>query len=371
MKDSIGIYIHVPFCLSKCPYCDFYSVKSEKPLIAAYTSAVCRAIRHSGVDGRRVDSVYFGGGTPSLLDADALLEIMEEIRTAFDFDEPEITLEANPATVGGEKLRNLREIGFNRISFGVQSADDTELSALGRLHTAEGAARSILAAKDAGFENISADLMLGIPRQTRESLSQSIEFLTALLVTHISAYMLKVEDGTDFAVSGERELCPGDDELAEIYLDCVKELEDSGFYQYEISNFAKKGMESRHNLRYWRCWEYLGIGPSAHSFIGGKRFYMQRDLDSFINAENPMTLAVQDGEGGGFEEYAMLRLRLREGLNLTDAWEKFGVDASKIAKKATALEKRGLLDFKNNVISLTPQGFLLSNSVTSDLLMYC
>lgn len=369
MKDSIGIYIHVPFCLSKCPYCDFYSGKTEKSLIAAYSGAVCRAIRHSGVNGRRVDSIYFGGGTPSLLDAKALSEILEETGKEFDLQEPEVTLEANPATVDGDKLRKLREIGFNRISFGVQSAVDAELASLGRLHTAEDAARSVLAANNAGFENISADLMLGIPRQTRESLKRSIGFLTALPVTHISAYMLKIEEGTAFAESAERKLCPGEDELAEIYLDCVKELEGRGFYQYEISNFAKKGMESRHNLKYWRCVEYLGIGPSAHSFLGGQRFYIPRDLDSFINAETPMTLAVQNGEGGGFDEYAMLRLRLCEGLDLTEAGERFGVETGSIAKKATALERHGLLVFKNNVISLTPQGFLLSNAVTAELLV--
>lgn len=368
MKEPVGVYIHVPFCLSKCPYCDFYSVKSDSSLIESYVAAVCRAIKHSGEDGRRVDSIYFGGGTPSLLDKKYLSGILEALDRTFVFAGPEITLEANPAAALVRGLRGLRSAGFNRISFGVQSAVDAELSALGRLHTAEDARRSILAANDAGFENISADLMLGVPRETGESLKHSIDFLTDLPLSHISAYMLKIEEGTAFAKSGERMLCPDEDSAAEIYLDCVKALEGEGFSQYEISNFAKKGMESLHNLKYWRCEEYLGIGPSAHSFISGRRFYTPRNLKSFIEAGNPASLVVSDGDGGGFEEYAMLRLRLCEGLDLTVAAKKFGMDTEKIAKKAAVLERQGLLSLKKNIISLTPKGFLLSNPVTANLL---
>lgn len=371
MKSPVGVYIHVPFCLSKCPYCDFYSQAADSSLLEAYVDAVCRAVRHSGEDGRRVDSIYFGGGTPSLLDEKSLSRILEALDRIFVFTKPEITLEANPGTADGRKLRGFRVAGVNRVSFGAQSALDAELKALGRRHASDDTKRSILAAVEAGFENISADLMLGIPRQTRESLKQSVDFLAGLPLSHISAYMLKTEDGTAFAESGERMLCPDEDVSAEIYLDCVEALESRGFSQYEISNFAKKGMESRHNLKYWRCEEYLGIGPSAHSFIDGKRFYMPRDLKSFIEAENPVSLAVLDengGEGGGFEEYAMLRLRLCEGLDLNETAKNFGADTQRIAKKAAALEKQGLLSFKNNIISLTPRGFLLSNPVTASLL---
>lgn len=364
MKASIGIYIHVPFCLSKCPYCDFYSEKASEKKVADYVAAICRAVKQSDVKDRIADSIYFGGGTPSLLSAADFDVILGQIGKMFVLRDPEITLEANPATIDGDKLRDLRALGFNRISFGVQSAVDAELSALGRLHTAEDAACSVLAAKNAGFENISADLMLGIPHQNRESLRKSVEFLTALPLTHVSAYMLKVEAGTPFAKSKERKLCPNDDMLADIYLDCVKLLADKGFEQYEISNFAKKGYESRHNLKYWRCEEYLGIGPSAHSFIDGERFYTPGYLAAFIKSD-----IVQDGDGGGFEEYAMLRLRLCEGLNLAEAEALFGVNTGRIAKKATALAERGLLNFENNLIALTAQGFLLSNAVTAELLM--
>lgn len=366
MENSIGIYMHVPFCLSKCPYCDFYSAAGSPD--ESYTEAVCRAISHSGLNGRVADSIYFGGGTPSLLDAKHLSKILNTVDKTFVLDDPEITLESNPATAGLKELREFRKAGVNRVSFGVQSAVDAELSALGRLHTADDARFSILAAQAAGFENISADLMLGIPRQTMESLKLSMYFLMDLPLSHISAYMLKIEAGTTFAGNGTLSLCPDEDGFAEMYLECVKTLEGRGFFQYEISNFAKKGMESRHNLIYWRCGEYFGIGPSAHSFIGGKRFYIPRDTDAFIKAENPMSLAVSDGEGGGFEEYAMLRLRLCEGLDLSEAGKRFRVDTDKIAKKATALKKQGLLSFKNNVVSLTPEGFLISNAVTADLL---
>lgn len=368
MKESLGIYIHVPFCVSKCPYCDFYSVKADASAIEAYVDAVCRSINCSENRGT-VESVYFGGGTPSLLDARHIDRILKTIKECFFMSDAEITVEANPAATLAHELSGLRDAGVNRVSFGVQSGNDSELKALGRLHTVGDAKSSIIAAKNAGFENISADLMLGIPHQTRASLTESIHFLTGLPLSHISAYMLKIEQDTPFYKQNKLELCPGEDVLAEMYLDCVKMLEASGFLQYEISNFAKVGKESRHNLKYWHCEEYLGIGPSAHSYKDGRRFYLPRDIDAFINAENPMTLAVFDGDGGDFEEYAMLRLRLKEGLDLRKATEKFGIKTDNVAKKATVLEKRGLLTFENNIIALTPQGFLLSNAVTAELLL--
>lgn len=370
MKESLGLYIHVPFCVSKCPYCDFYSVRADESVIKSYVDAVCRAIRHAGANGGTLGSVYFGGGTPSILSTGHINRILEAIREYFVLSEAEITVEANPAVTLAHELGGLRASGVNRISFGVQSAIDSELKALGRLHTAQDAKNSIIAAKDAGFENISADLMLGIPHQTRESLAQSINFLNGLPLLHISAYMLKIEQGTPFYRQNVLELCPDEDELAEMYLDCVKMLEAGGFLQYEISNFAKAGKESRHNLKYWRSGEYLGIGPSAHSYKDGRRFYLPRDINAFTEAENPMNLAVFDGDGGDFEEYAMLRLRLKEGLDLRRTAEKFGIKTDNIAKKATALEKRGLLTFENNRIALTPHGFLLSNAVTAELLLF-
>lgn len=365
MKSQIGLYIHVPFCLRKCPYCDFYSVPIDGETADAYTEAVLRAIRHS--EPRAVESIYFGGGTPPLLGTKRLAAIIEEAARRFDIArDAEITLEANPAAE--LDLPAYRGMGFNRISFGVQSAVDSELQSLGRLHTAAEAAQAVNAAAAAGFANISADLMLAIPGQTEESLRESVRFLAELPVSHISAYLLKIEEGTAFFENGTGLPCPDEDETARLYLECVGLLESSGFRQYEISNFAKSGAESRHNLNYWRCGEYLGLGPAAHSHLGGERFFFPRELQAFINAENPLDTAVPDGAGGGLEEYAMLRLRLSEGLNLRTCAEKFGADTSVIAQKARALERNNLLAARGEVIALTPRGFLLSNAVTAELL---
>jgi len=358
-----GLYIHVPFCLSKCPYCDFYSVKPGASALTAYTDAVCRVLSDSKHASKPVDTVYFGGGTPVLLGGKNLSLILETAAKHFRFTEPEVTIEANPAAIAADGLASLRLSGFNRVSFGVQSGADEELAALGRLHTAAQARQSILDAETAGFSDISADLMLGIPHQTAQSLNRSLDFFGALPLTHVSAYMLKIEQNTAFY---ERGVVIDEDALADIYLSTVERLSAFGFAQYEISNFAKNGAVSRHNLKYWTLGEYLGIGPSAHSFIGGKRFFIPRGLKSFLQAEDPMSLAVPDGDGGGFEEYAMLRLRLCEGLNLAEAAERYSVDTDKIAKKTKPLT--GLVKMENGIISLTSRGFLLSNAVTAALL---
>lgn len=367
MKIPIGLYIHVPFCLSKCPYCDFYSQKFDDDFADDYANAVCRAIEKSPFCGRGVDTVYFGGGTPVLLGAERLGIILGQAAKSFKLITPEITLEANPAATLTGELAKLRGAGFNRVSFGVQSAIDGELKALGRLHTAADARGCILAAYEAGFNNISADLMLCVPEQTPESLCESIDFISGLPIAHVSAYMLKIEGGTPFSQLAPDSF-PDEDTVSQMYLDCVQTLAQHGFEQYEISNFAKNSAGSRHNLKYWRCEEYLGIGPSAHSFMDGKRFYLPRDTQAFVQAENPMLLTVPDGEGGGFEEYAMLRLRLCEGLNLNESVKLYGAVLPAITKKARKLEQNGLLTIKNGVVSLTPKGFLLSNSVIANLL---
>lgn len=367
---SFGLYFHVPFCVSKCPYCDFYSIKFDDTLAEAYTAAVCRALQSSRAlyGGRISDTVYFGGGTPSLLGAQRLSRILGEAAKQFSFSDPEITLEANPGTVSTDLLKDLRYAGFNRISFGVQSGIDCELKALGRLHDAAEARSCVLNAQKAGFQNISADLMLGIPLQTRSSLRQSIGFLTELPLSHISAYMLKIEESTPFAAQNKSVLCADEDETAGMYLDCVEHLAHHGFTQYEISNFARGGAVSRHNLKYWLGEDYLGIGPSAHSLMDGKRFYAPRELIAFTTAENPFSLTVPDGDGGGFEEYVMLRLRLCEGLDTSKSEQLFGVHSGRLIEKARPFEKAGLLVVEEGVISLTPRGFLLSNSIIAELL---
>ena len=357
--SRLGIYIHVPFCGRKCAYCDFYSVNWSKSAAVDYTAAVLRNIRHYGDKARTVDTVYFGGGTPSLLTAEQISSIISEIRSCFALEESaEITLEANPCTLSAEKLAELRKIGINRLSIGVQSMIDRELKILGRMHTAERAEQAVLEAARAGFDNISCDLMIALPDQKPEDMRFSIDRLAALPIQHISAYILKTEDGTPFDCAEIRDRHPDEDSTAELYLAMVELLEKQGFMQYEVSNFAKEGFESRHNTRYWKCLDYLGIGPAAHSCYEGKRFAVERDLSAFIAAD-VQQVTVTDESPCGFEEFAMLRLRLKEGLILDDVPE----HRAELLKKLPPLIKEGYAETDGERIWLTPKGFLMSNSV--------
>lgn len=350
----VGLYIHVPFCLAKCPYCDFYSVKYSREKAEQYKNAVIRNIKHYQMSDTVFDTVYFGGGTPILL----WREICEIIKHIHISDNCEITVEANPSCCTEEALAALRQAGVNRLSLGIQSFDDCELSALGRRHSGDKAEKAVLLAHDCGFKNISADLMLATPGQTEESLKKSLERYCALPVSHISAYMLKIEENTPFANSDLN--LPDEDETCELYLHTVKTLTEKGFKQYEISNFARDGMESRHNLKYWHCEEYVGIGPAAHSYLNGRRFYVDRDLQGFI--DSPVQREITDEEqAGGFEEYAMLKLRLAEGLSFEEC-AAFGVDKQVILQRCKKIPDR-LISIDKEKVCLTPKGFLLSNQI--------
>lgn len=353
-----GLYIHVPFCLSKCPYCDFYSIKYNKETANSYTEAVIRNIQHYG---RGFDTVYFGGGTPFLLWG-KICEILSFIDITKD---AEITVEANPCTADAKSLTALRKAGVNRISFGVQSLNDSELKALGRRHDASTAINAVKTAKKQGFDNISADIMLGTPGQTSESAAQTIHQLSLLPVTHISAYMLKIEENTPFA-KAKLEL-PDEDEICSIYLKSTELLNNLGFDQYEISNYAKKGFSCRHNLKYWNCEEYLGIGPAAHSYYNGKRFFAPRDLNAFISSEYQKTI-TEDQKPCGHEEYAMLRLRLTEGLSLSE-YEELGGDADAMKRVLSTIPYE-YFSINGDTLSLTPKGFLVSNMIIGRLLGY-
>ena len=295
-ETNPGVYIHVPFCAAKCPYCNFYSVKAEESLMDAYTEQICRALAASAERWqRRADTLYFGGGTPILLGARRIERIVSTARRHFGLQNAEITLEANPASTLEETLRDLFAAGVNRLSFGMQSADEEELRILGRRHTAKEAARAVAHAQAAGFSNISLDLMLGIPQQTAQSVEKSIGFCAETGITHISAYLLKIEEGTPFDRNGVAARCPDPDEQAERYLQAVEALARHGFCQYEISNFAKPGFHSRHNCKYWLGAEYLGLGQAAHSMMDGRRFFFPWDLAGFLAAENPLSLICGDG----------------------------------------------------------------------------
>ncbi len=359
----IGLYIHIPFCNGKCPYCDFYSVTPKSEAVEAYVDALCKKLDESG---SIYDTVYFGGGTPSLIGSDNIARIMSHINRATDC---EATLECNPSDTGAVNsafnFSVVANSGINRISMGLQSADDSERIALGRRGGCDDVERAIARAKAAGIDNISLDLMLGIPNQTEESLKKSIEFCRNSGAKHVSAYILKIEETTPFHKIKDTLNLPDEDATCDLYLYAVKELEKAGFLQYEISNFSQKGFESRHNLKYWRCEEYLGIGASAHSFVGGRRFYYERSIDGFISGNPP----VDDGFGGDEEEYIMLALRLTEGLIFENFKRRFGKDISEdLIQKAKELEKHKLINVTDKNISLTVDGFLVSNSVISNLL---
>ncbi|MCM1315169.1 MAG: radical SAM family heme chaperone HemW [Muribaculaceae bacterium] len=359
ITEDTGIYIHVPFCAKKCAYCDFYSEPYRKRTVEDYVNAVLRNIEAYSDKSCVADTIYFGGGTPSLLAPEQVGTIIQAVENNFILPEnAEITLETNPNTVDLKKLSAYRKNGVNRLSVGVQSMMDTELKFLGRTHSAERAEKAVIDAYNAGFKNISCDVMIALPEQSPESLIYTLERITVLPVKHISGYILKTESGTPFDCDEIKNILPDDDTTADLYIEMVNFLKNKGFFQYEVSNFAVTGYESRHNCRYWKCLDYIGIGASAHSCHAGKRFCVDRNLKDFI--ENPVQKTIiTDDNPCGFEEYAMLRLRLAEGLNIND----FPEHKSDLLKKIPVLIKSGYINYDGNYISLTPSGFLVSNSV--------
>lgn len=361
-----GLYLHIPFCARKCPYCDFYSVRYDKNLAQSYVDALVRNIARFSGQGISIDTVYFGGGTPSLLCSSQVESVLCAAAASFSLHDPEITLEANPCTVDAQKLKEYRSAGVNRLSFGVQSANDTELASLGRLHDFARAEKAVHDAVNAGFDNISCDIMLGTAGQTLQSLDKSVNALANLPVQHISAYMLKIEKGTPYDCEQMRNASADDDLMSDMYLQTVESLGNAGFAQYEISNFAKQGFESKHNLKYWTGESYIGLGVSAHSFFGGKRYYCPRDITGFVS--DPLqTEITDDASPDKLEEYVMLGLRLTKGISLQKL-SQLGGSAEKVSKTAQLLEKSELCRVQGDNISLTPQGFLLSNSIITELI---
>ena len=277
-------------------------------------------------------------------------------------------MEANPSSVDSEKMSGWRKAGVTRLSFGVQSANDRELGFLGRLHDFSQAKSAVETAAQVGFRHISCDIMLGVKGQTLESLWDSIESLTALPVDHISAYMLKIEKGTAFDCDEMRNAVADDDMLCDMYLQTVGQLASKGFLQYEISNFAKEGGKSRHNLKYWHGEEYIGIGPSAHSFFDNERYYCKSDVEEFISDKVQSRVVLEDDPDKA-EEYVMLGLRLTEGIDIGKAEELGGKELGEnIRKKAALFQKQGLCVVEKGILRLTPAGFLASNSIIGELL---
>ncbi|WP_316607314.1 radical SAM family heme chaperone HemW [uncultured Ruminococcus sp.] len=363
---KIGLYLHIPFCDGKCAYCSFFSKRSDESFIDRYTDHLIKAIHDWGdIIKRTVDTVYFGGGTPSLLGHERLIRILKAVEQSFTVtDNAEITVEVNPTSTNDLDFAAMRQAGFNRLSIGMQSVNDNELRILGRRHNAEAVSRSVQSAKNAGFNNISLDVMLAIPEQTIESLNKTLSFCASQNVQHISCYILKIEEGTPFYAMRDTLSLFDDDEQAAFYEHTAERLREFGFNQYEISNFSQRGFESRHNLHYWHDEEYLGIGPSAHSFLDGKRFYYDNDFQSFFEGRT-----IHEGNGGDSEEYIMLALRLTEGLIFKKYSERFGKTvSSRLIEAGRRLAANGLCHVDDYRISLTVKGFLVSNSVIAYLL---
>lgn len=359
-----GLYLHIPFCAKKCTYCNFYSACAEKSVIDDYLSALKREIeKWGGSLGRPIETLYIGGGTPSVL-GEKIAEVIECVRENFNLkSDCEITAEMNPTGECEAFMAAAKQCGVNRLSIGLQSANTDELKVLGRTHTANQAAECVRAARRLGFSNISLDLMLGLPESNTKTLEESLNFITDLDVEHISAYILRVEEKT--ALSKMKLSFLDDDKVAEQYLFLCEYLEKKGYSHYEISNFSKSGFESRHNTKYWLSEEYLGIGASAHSFLDGKRFFYDADLRGFI--KNPAI--IDDGTGGDYEEYFMLALRLKTGIDIYQYEEKFGLAISDdFYKLAELLKSEKLVNYQKDRLWLTDKGMLLSNTIITEFL---
>lgn len=363
-QQEVGIYLHIPFCTRKCPYCDFYSVAGDGAVMDAYTDALCAEM--DAAPAAIADSLYLGGGTPILLGANRLIRLLQKAQQEFCLT-GEITLEANPNVSDFDTLLALRQAGFNRVSFGMQSANEQELAVLGRQHTPEQVCRAVLAASRAGFEDISVDLMIGTPHQTVDSLCNSIDFLSTLPLTHISAYLLKVEPNTAFQNADVLSMLPDEDTVSDSYLTAVRRLETAGFRQYEISNFAKPGHESLHNLKYWQCRPYLGFGPAASGFFDGVRYTHPRDIEGYL-ANHGQTAMVEETAVDPLAEAIMLGLRLTEGIDLSALSAMYPFDLQQAEQLAGKYARYGLLRKNGCRIALTPEGFLLSNSILADFL---
>ena len=366
-KPALGLYIHIPFCKAKCAYCDFYSLAHSEEKMDAYTAALLRHLEEVAprAAGMQVDTVYFGGGTPSYLGTARLIRILQTVQRRYDVTrDAEITLEANPDSAGDWRaLRKLRRAGFNRLSLGVQSTDDELLRRIGRVHTYEQVQQAVTAARKAKFTNLSLDLIYGLPGQTMEDWQRTLADAVALGPEHLSCYGLKLEEGTPLWQQRQALTLPDDDAQAEMYLYTVAALSEAGYGQYEISNFARAGRESRHNLKYWRMQEYAGFGPGAHSDFGGVRYGYVRDLDAYIAGRLVLAEAETDGTLARDFEYVMLSLRTAEGIDRRTFENRYRQRFEAMERLFVQYEQAGLAQRTEGGWRLTPRGFLVSNSI--------
>lgn len=365
-KNTLGIYIHVPFCKKKCPYCSFYSVSNEERLVSEYVTSLCEEIQKWGKKTDfEIDTIYFGGGTPSVLKTDEILRILFCIKENFKLISPEITIEVNPGDHKNIDFEKLYYYGVNRISLGAQAFKDSALKILGRRHSVRSIEDSVNTIKEAKINNISLDLIIGTPEQKTDDIYDFSYFCKENGIFHISSYMLKIEENTPYYLNKDNLTFLGEDEFADLYFYMCEIMKKFEFIHYEISNFSKKGFESRHNLKYWNLDDYLGLGPSAHSLFCRERFYYEDDLIKFINFPE----IISEGDFEPEKEMVMLSLRTFDGLTNQKFKNKIGKVIPKVYfEKAKKFQEHGFLQCNTDSIRLTEKGFLVSNAIISEIL---
>lgn len=375
MGKRLGIYIHIPFCASKCGYCDFYSLPGCERKMPDYQSALLSHISESAeaMQSFEIDSIYFGGGTPSYYGAKRLVEILDEIkRTGRVRLDCEITVEANPDSVKPADMKLLRREGVNRLSLGVQSANNDLLKIIGRRHNFRQAITAVDTARNAGFENVSLDLIYGLPSQTKGDWADTLSRALELHPEHLSCYGLKLEEGTPMYRYMGSPLIPTDDEQADMYLYTVETLERYGYPQYEISNFAVPGYESKHNLKYWTLQDYMGFGPGAYSCVNDVRYSFVKDLNKYIAAVNGDKMIIDEYEQSvpvqRAAEYIMLGMRTTRGISEQEYHKIYLSDWTPLEDAFNTFEKKGWAKKTDDRWSLTPQGFLVSNQLIGIML---
>ena len=373
-KNGLELYLHIPFCIKKCDYCDFLSGPSTRAGQEAYIYALLREIKAvSEAEKRPVDTVFIGGGTPSALECDIMEKLLQGMKENFQFSpDAELTIEANPGTFTKEKLELYRKYGINRISIGLQSPKDSELKTLGRIHDYRQFLESYRMAREAGFSNINVDLMFAIPGQTYEGWIKNLRTVAEIGPEHISAYSLIIEEGTPFS---RRKLeLPDEDTEYRMYEDVAAVLREYGYHQYEISNYAREGLECRHNIGYWKRRDYLGLGLGAASLLGKKRFSNTRDMQEYMeNSEFPgkirkdQEILCKEDEMG---EFMFLGLRMTNGISKKEFQEYFGTSVENIyGEILEKYKKAGMLIEEQDRIFLSRPGIHVSNSIMADFLI--
>ena len=374
-RDAIGIYVHIPFCVQKCLYCDFNSYAGAEERRDEYIRALLGEIRATanrpGVGGAKADSVYIGGGTPTTLKPQYINTILRELKDRFDIaDNAEITVECNPKTAEKADFEKLLRAGANRLSIGLQSDDDVLLKKLGRIHLYEDFLKCLSDAKEAGFENISADLMFGIPGQTLGIWEKTLRNVSGLGLKHLSCYSLKIEEGTPFYErygEGDSKDLPDDDENRDMYDACVNILRENGYNRYEISNFALPGYESRHNLKYWDMSEFLGFGAGAYSYFDHYRYNNISGLSEYIAASDKVEDSVKLSAADEMSEFVFLGLRRDAGISVGAFLRRFGTNIFDVyAKPLEKYIKNGILLFDGDNIKIREDMVFVSNYILSD-----